>query len=145
MIQCAIGIMLLLTSFFFSIINTNDDIFIEFNSMLDDHQIQIYKKIIQERIYIYISGSLIGFILAMMYYYISNATYKMCSCIAIFYICQLLYYKIYPKHPLMLYYLTNKKQVNKWADIYIYMKRKWNISFILSFVGFLIFYLGLRI
>ena len=139
MIVCMIGFVLLLTSLLFSIIKTDSSIFIEFEQMLNENQKMIYKEIIKQRSYIYISGSLVGFIVSILFYYHSKYKYKICGSFALFYGIQLIYYKIYPKYPLMLYYLTDKKQVDKWADIYLFMKRRWNISLMLSFIGYIIF------
>ena len=47
-------------------------------------------------------------------------------------------YYVYPKHPLMLNYLTNKEQVKSWAKIYSHMKSNWIKSLLLGFIGYLI-------
>ena len=48
-------------------------------------------------------------------------------------------YKIYPKSTYMLYHLDKKDQVNKWMDIYTYMKKIWVSSFILSTIAYILF------
>lgn len=139
MLTCFIGIVLMLTSILFTFINPNAEIFNEFDALLSENQKSIYKMIIKERISIYITGSIFGILLSILYYVYSKEQYKVCASIAIFYVTQLMYYKLYPKQPLMLYYLSSKEQVDKWADIYTYMKRRWHISFVISAVGYGIF------
>lgn len=136
---CAIGIILLFSSIYMSLIDTNKDIFTEFNNMLNIEQQVKYKQIIKERINIYITGTIIGFLISL--YYISNIeeikTKNICIYLTIILSIQLIYYKIHPKSKLMLYYLTEKSQVDKWADIYTHMKTKWINSLIFGFFGFL--------
>lgn len=136
---CAIGITLLFSSIYMAIINTEKDIFIEFNNMLDLEQQIKYKHIIKERVSIYITGTIIGFLVALYYItHIKNikAT-NICVYLTIVLGIQLIYYKIHPKSELMLYHLKTKQQVEKWADIYTYMKTKWINSLIFGFIGFL--------
>jgi hypothetical protein len=138
MLLCSVGLIFMLSSFFFSFINTDDRIFIEFDQMLSSEQKKIYRKIIKERIHIYISGTILGLLLSIVYYQMAKEKYSICTSIVIFYVVQLLYYKMSSKHPLMLYYLDTREQVDQWADIYIYMKQRWNQSFLFAFIGYLL-------
>jgi hypothetical protein len=138
MLLCSVGLIFILSSFFFSFINTDESIFIDFDQMLSPEQKNIYREIIKERIHIYITGSILGLLLSILYYLFVKEKYSVCTSVVIFYVVQLLYYKMSSKHPLMLYYLTTREQVDQWADIYLYMKQRWNVSFLLAFIGYIL-------
>lgn len=137
-ISCAIGITLLLSSIFMNL-NKNDVLFKKFYNSLNDKQRQIYLHIIRERLTIYVIGLFIGTVSGVYYLYrYQKDKYRLCKFLAIVYILQLGIYYVYPKHPLMLNYLTSKEQVASWAKIYTDMKNNWIRSLLLGFIGYLI-------
>ena len=114
-------------------------IFSNFMKLLNQSQKKMYSKIIYERMSIYVMGMILGLVLGI-YYYLNNKTdeYRLCKFLCIIYIVKLGFYYFYPKSPLMLYSLTNQKQVSAWADIYSEMKRRWILSLFIGFIGYLI-------
>ena len=114
-------------------------IFSNFMKLLNQSQKKMYSKIIYERMSIYVMGMILGLVLGI-YYYLNNKTdeYRLCKFLCIIYIVKLGFYYFYPKSPLMLYSLTNQKQVSAWADIYSEMKRRWILSLLIGFIGYLI-------
>jgi len=137
-ITCVVGITLLLSSIFMNL-NKDDILFKKFHNSLNDKQRKIYLHIVRERLTIYVVGLFIGTILGIYYLYTRrNDKYKLCKFLAIVYILQLGIYYVYPKHPLMLNYLTSKKQVRGWAKIYTHMKSNWIKSLLLGFIGYLV-------
>jgi len=137
-ISCIIGITLLIGSLSMSLQKRNTDIFNKFYNILDKEQKRIYENIIKERFMIYFSGMILGLGLGIYYYVNSNDKYKLCKFLAIIYVIKLGFYYVYPKSPLMLYSLTNQKQVEAWADIYTEMKSKWFKSIAIGFIGYLL-------
>ena len=137
-ITCAVGITLLLSSVFMNL-NKDDVLFKKFHDSLNTKQKKIYLHIVRERLTIYVLGLFIGTMSGIYYLYTyKNDKYRLCKFLAIVYILQLGIYYIYPKHPLMLNYLTSKEQVSNWAQIYSYMKNSWIKSLLLGFIGYLI-------
>lgn len=137
-ITCAVGITLLLSSVFMNL-NKDDVLFKKFHDSLNTKQKKIYLHIIRERLTIYVLGLFIGTMSGIYYLYTyKNDKYRLCKFLAIVYILQLGIYYIYPKHPLMLNYLTSKDQVSSWAKIYTHMKNNWIKSLLLGFIGYLI-------
>jgi len=138
-IYCFIGFTLLFASFFISFIDTNQDHFYEFNDLLNEEQQHKYKEIIKERTQIYITGTMLGLFIGL--YYIMNQKNKknisICKYLAIVLGIQLIFYKIHPKSKLMLHYLTTTEQVQKWAEIYTYMKNRWISAIIFGICGYL--------
>ena len=138
-IYCFIGITLLLSSFFISFIDTNQDHFYEFNDLLNEEQQHKYKEIIKERTQIYITGTMLGLFIGL--YYIMNQKNKknisICKYLAIVLGIQLIFYKIHHKSKLILKHLNTKQQVKKWTEIYTYMQNKWIKSIIFGICGYL--------
>ena len=114
-IYCFIGFTLLLSSFFMNFLK-NEKVFNNFMNLLNDKQKEIYNKIVKERLFIYISGTILGLI--------------------IIFITKLVFYYIYPKSTYMMYHLTNTKQTDAWMDIYTHMKYNWIKSIILGLISY---------
>ena len=64
--SCLIGFSLLLSSFYMSYMKKDNEIFIKFYSLLNSEQKEIYENIVRERLIIYISGSVLGIISAIL-------------------------------------------------------------------------------
>ena len=137
-ISCIIGITLLIGSLSMSLQKRDTKIFSRFYNLLDSKQKSIYEGIVKERFTIYFTGMILGLGLGIYYYVNSNDKYKLCKFLAIIYLVKLGFYYVYPKSPLMLYSLSNQKQVEAWADIYSEMKSKWIKSIAIGFLGYLL-------
>jgi len=137
--SCLIGITLLLSSFYMSYMKKDNEIFIQFYSLLNNEQKTIYDGIVRERLIIYISGSVLGIISAILFYRSNKSEkYILCKSLFLLYFIKLGFYYIYPKQPLMLYSLTTKDQTDAWADIYSEMKNRWKLSIFMGFISYLI-------
>lgn len=142
---CVIGITLLLSSVAMTIFKQDKDIFIQFYKLLDDKQKEKYHKIIVERVTAYVSGIVLGILSALFYYYKNpKQEYALCMFIAIVYLVKLGVYYFWPKSPLMLYSLNKKEQTDAWAKIYEEMKRRYKISLIIGFVGYLVLFYSVK-
>jgi hypothetical protein len=142
---CIIGITLLLSSIYMSILKQDQDIFIHFFRLLNEDQQQIYTNIVKERLMIYFTGMLTGLVFALLYYYkYPKQSYPICTFLAIVYVTKLSIYYFYPKSPLMLYSLTTKEQTDAWANIYEEMKKRYKISLLVGFIGYLVLFNGLK-
>tara|TARA_B110000046_G_scaffold181373_1_gene213494 strand:- start:602 stop:1039 length:438 start_codon:yes stop_codon:yes gene_type:complete len=137
-LSCIVGITLLIGSLSMSLQKRDTKIFSRFYNLLDSKQKSIYEGIVKERFTIYFTGMIIGLGLGIYYYVNSNDKYKLCKFLAIIYLVKLGFYYVYPKSPLMLYSLSNQKQVEAWADIYSEMKSKWIKSIGIGFLGYLL-------
>lgn len=136
-IFCIVGFTLLLTSIVMNFIGNKKDIFFKFHNSLDSEQKKIYQKIIYERLMIYIIGMILGVLLGIFYLYkYPKDKYKICKFFAIVFLTKLGFYYIYPKSTLMLYHLKTKEQVDGWADIYLFMKKRWITSLIISAISY---------
>jgi len=132
-LYCFIGFTLFLSSFFMNFLK-NEKVFNNFMNLLNDKQKKIYNKIIKERLFIYISGTILGIIISLFLRY--KYSYNICICLSIMLITKLVFYYIYPKSTYMMYHLTNTKQTDAWMDIYTHMKYNWIKSIILGLISY---------
>jgi len=137
-ITCVIGITLLLSSLYMTIMR-DETYFDRFVVLLDEDQRDTYFMIVKERLTIYTLGMILGLTLGLMYL-LNNPThkYRVCTFLTIVYLVKLGFYYFSPKSPLMLYSLKTKAQTDAWADIYSDMKYKWKISICMGLVGYII-------
>lgn len=136
---CTIGFSLLFSSFYMSYMKQDNEIFIDFYSLLNNSQKKVYEGIIRERFIIYLAGSILGIISAVLFYRNNKSEkYILCKSLFLLYFIKLGFYYMYPKQPLMLYSLTSKEQTDAWADIYSEMKNRWKFSIFLGFISYLI-------
>lgn len=141
LMYCLVGFSLLFGSFFMHFLK-DDKVFDHFMSLLTRDQRNTYTKIIKERVFIYLLGTIVGIILAVTY----NKFYKFNICISltIIFVVQLVIYKIYPKSTYMMYHLKNKAQTDAWMDIYTHMKYNWIKSVGLGLVSYLFILYGIK-
>ena len=139
MLSCLIGFTLLISSMYMIFEDKQSVVFQRFTSQLNESQRKIYDNIVKERITIYVTGSALGLLLGFMFYFKNlKDPYRICKFLCIVYVIKLGFYYLSPKQPLMLYSLTNQKQVETWADMYSHMKQKYKNSLIVGFVGYLL-------
>lgn len=142
---CLIGITLLISSVYMSILKQDQGIFIKFINLLNNEQQVKYHSIVKERFIIYMVGMISG-LLSGLFYYKQNPKqpYIICTFLAIIYLVKLSFYYLYPKSPLMLYSLTTKEQTDAWAEIYEEMKYRYKISLLIGFIGYLILFSSVK-
>lgn len=142
---CVIGITMLFSSIYLTILKQDKTIFTDFVKLLDDEQTEKYYIIVKERVTAYVVGMILGVILAL-YYYSQNPKekYILCTFLAIIYLTKLGVYYFYPKSPLFLYSLKNTQQTDAWAKIYEEMKGRYKVSLLIGFVGYLLLFHGLK-
>tara|TARA_B100001094_G_scaffold283080_1_gene295583 strand:+ start:1983 stop:2426 length:444 start_codon:yes stop_codon:yes gene_type:complete len=135
---CLVGLTLLFSSIWMHIMKKDNEVFQKFNKILDNEQKNKYSKIVTERLFIYVTGMIIGLLIGY-YYYIHNREkkYILCKILIIIYSIKLGFYYFFPKSPLMLYSLKSKEQTDAWADIYSEMKNRWIKSLFLGFISYL--------
>jgi hypothetical protein len=142
---CVVGITMLFSSIYLTILKQDKTIFTDFVKLLDDEQTEKYYTIVKERVTAYVVGMILGVILAL-YYYSQNPKekYILCTFLAIIYLTKLGVYYFYPKSPLFLYSLKNTQQTDAWAKIYEEMKGRYKVSLLIGFVGYLLLFHGLK-
>jgi len=121
--------------------------FIEYEKSLNSEQKVLYTQIVEERQKIYLTGLILGTILAFAYLYFNkldlNPLKHSCIFVAIALVTQYMYYMLYPKSAYMVNNLENKDQSSKWLAVYKTMQYKYHVGMILGLVGYFLLSYGL--
>jgi uncharacterized protein YacL len=141
---CLIGAALLGSMIMSMLASKKSKNFVNFMNILDNNQQQIYKKIIKERMNIYIQGMVIGILLGVLFSYNSsfNREQRTCIFIVIALGFNYLYYSLYPKTTYMIQHLKTPEQNTAWLKIYKEMKFRCKIGLILGIVGYILLGVG---
>jgi uncharacterized protein YacL len=110
------------------------------DSVLNESQRKIYKKISMERLRIYLEGMVLGLLLALLAVHMLGkkmAFYpKVCLFVIVVIMTNTLYYMIYPKSDYMVKHLETPEQKQAWLNVYKDMKLKHAIGIISGLVGY---------
>ena len=122
-------------------LNSNKKVLFErFDSLLDKEQKGIYKKIINQRMNLYIQGMVLGLVLGFVYLCMvpSKTMGRSCLFTIIVLGTNYFYYMLMPKSNYMVPHLTTVEQRVAWLDIYKEMQSRCKIGFLLGLVSYLI-------
>jgi len=135
---CLIGCVLISGMIMCMITSHTSIVFKKFKKLLDKPQLEIYKKIHNERLAIYIQGMILGLLSAVLLVHLLNLKNmsKICTFIVITLLINIVYYQLYPKTTYMLQHLTTQDQVDAWLEIYKEMKLKKIVGMIAGTIGY---------
>ena len=142
--QCQVACLLAVSMFsgqlYVMFNNRKNVLFRKFDNLLDQNQKMIYKKIINERMKLYIQGMVLGLILGFTYLCSvpSNTVGRACLFTIIVLGTNYFYYMLMPKTNYMIPYLETQEQRVAWLNIYKEMQRRCKIGFILGLFAYLI-------
>jgi uncharacterized protein YacL len=110
------------------------------DSVLDEKQREIYKKITMERLRIYLEGMVLGLICGIIaIYYLGKKMdfySKICLFVIVVIMINSMYYTLYPKSMHMVEYLETPEQKQAWLAVYNDMKQKHVIGMLSGFIGY---------
>jgi len=100
----------------------------------------IYDKIVKERMKIYWIATIVAATIGLIYLFTmrkKQTTWSLvCTSVLIFFILQMVIYKIYPKSDYILNHITNQRQAKIWLDEYKQMSNKFWIGFFIGLIGY---------
>ena len=113
---------------------------------LNEEQTTVYRKIVYERMTIYIYGLVLGLLAGFTYisYYPIRNTLGICAFVVIILGVLYLFYGLYPKTTYMLNHMNTSEQRDSWLAIYRDMKYRSHFGFLLGAVAFVLFGCVLR-
>lgn len=134
---CAFAVALIVASFY--IMFTKNDIQ-KSQVILRTELGDIYDKIANERLKIYIIASIVGAILGIIYLIWMKKKVStlplICTAILIFFLTQFIIYLLYPKSDYILNHITDGEEAKAWLDMYRKMMSKFWIGFIVGLIGY---------
>jgi uncharacterized protein YacL len=142
---CVLGAAFLGSSILTMMASKQSKNFINFKNLLNEKQMEIYQKIIKERMSIYIQGLILGVLLAVLITFNSSLkrTNKLCVFVVIALGVNYLFYSLHPKTTYMLLHLNSQQQNEAWLNIYKEMKIRCKIGLLLGLVGYILLGNGL--
>lgn len=107
----------------------------ELVNVLNDEQLELYKKIVIERRNIMIIGYILGLVLSVLAIYKEqNKSLQVCYAIVITYMVSYFYYTLTPKSDYMVLHLTTEEQRKAWLNAYLRMKNNYHFSMVLGII-----------
>lgn len=132
---CILALAFIVGTIFAMSLSKNESIFQKYKRSLTLEQIRAYERITVERLWLYISGTIIGIIIALIFTQRTKPIINGCIFLVIVFAVQYFYYILMPKSDWMLLHLTNKKQIEYWLKIYRHMSIRWHFGFVVGLVG----------
>ena len=145
-IPCIISVVFLFSMIYMSFGPhiTSPGLFKNLQNVLDKKQLEIYDRIVNERLSLYLSGYGLGFVLsAIVIFYnrslgiskkLTNAP-LMCVVGAITFMTNYFYYILSPKSDWMVLHLETKEQKEQWLNVYKNMQWNYHFSFLLGILA----------
>lgn len=111
----------------------------DFQNSLSPEQNAIYLDIKNERMTIYLVGLLIGLLVGMMYLRLQkNSLVRTCVFTVLVLGITYVFYMLVPKSKYMVTYLDTEEKRKKWLNVYVEMKYRHYMGFILGLMAYLI-------
>ena len=118
-----------------------------FDALLNNEQKERYRRIMKERLTIYIHGMIIGLLLGFLYLTRTpnKNTGRACLFTVIVLGTNYLYYMLKKKSDYMVPHLETKEQRVAWLNIYREMQYRCKMGFVLGIVSFMLFGIFLKV
>jgi uncharacterized protein YacL len=130
--SCTLSIIVLISMGYMVMITDKSK---ELTSVLNEEQLQRYKKIANERRNHMIVGYILGLVISIIAVLSTNdKVYQVCYAITITYFVSYFYYTLVPKSDYMLIHLDTEERRRAWLAVYLKMKNNYHLSFILGIV-----------
>lgn len=146
--NCALGSALIGGTLLTALMSKQDPVFTQYEDSLDAEQKDHLEKIANERMNLYIQGTVLGVVLVVL---VSMFGYKRltpftngCLMVVIVLVSQYFYYILMPKSDWMLRHLNGKFQNEAWLGVYRHMSVRWHIGLLIGLFGFFLLGRGLR-
>jgi hypothetical protein len=139
-ISCVISIIFIIANLYFNYSVYDNKVMDKYEKTLNEKQLIVYKKIVQERLTISIYGYIIGLILSIFIIIINYKYYKInkkiiiCLVGSITFIVHYFYYTLSPKSDWMLLHIE-KEQNKDWLNMYNTMKKNYHFSFVVGIIS----------
>jgi len=146
--NCALGFALVGGTIATALVSKQDPVFQKYHATLEPEQKEALEKITNERLNLYIQGTLLGLLLVGVMYFFSNmrisAFANGCAFVAIVLLTQYFYYILMPKRDWMLNHLKTGVQNEEWLSVYKHMSVRWHIGLLVGLIGFFLIGKGVR-
>jgi hypothetical protein len=142
-ISCLISLVFIISTIYFTLSVDKQDINNKYVNNLNDEQLIKYKKIVDERKKISITGYVLGLCLSitliLLNYFVFKLDIKLTTCIvgAITFLTHYFYYMLSPKSDWMILHLK-EEQMKDWLYVYKNMQYNYHLSFVVGIIATMI-------
>jgi hypothetical protein len=142
-VSCLISLVFIISTIYFTLSVDKQDINNKYVNNLTDEQLIKYKKIVNERKIISITGYVLGLCLSitiiLLNYFVLKLDIKLTTCIvgAITFLTHYFYYMLSPKSDWMILHLK-ENQMKDWLYVYRNMQYNYHISFVIGIIATMI-------
>jgi hypothetical protein len=142
-ISCLISLVFIISTIYFTLSVDKQDINNKYVNNLNDEQLIKYKKIVDERKKISITGYVLGLCLSitliLLNYFVFKLDIKLTTCIvgAITFLTHYFYYMLSPKSDWMILHLR-EDQMKDWLYVYKNMQYNYHLSFVVGIIATMI-------
>ncbi len=110
-----------------------------FIATLNPKQKHVHRKIVEERLNIYITGLVLGLIVGFTYLSMSKkSVVRTCVFTTLVLSITIVFYMMIPKSTYMIQHLKTTEQFNKWLDVYKEMQYRNYMGLILGVISYLV-------
>jgi uncharacterized protein YacL len=145
---CVIAAIFLGASIYTMITCSSCSPFLDYEQSLDEKQRTVYHKVVAERQRIYLTGLVLGTLLAFVYLYTNNLGISpfnnSCVFVSISLFTQYIYYILFPKSHNMVTIMNSKTQLEKWHAVYKHMQFRYHGGMVLGLIGYFLLAYGLQ-
>lgn len=146
--NCALGFALVSGTIATTLVSNQDPVFQKYHATLEPEQKAILDMITNDRLNLYIQGTLIGLLLVGLLTFFGGKKISPlangCAFIALILLTQYFYYILMPKKDWMLRHLKSSVQNEGWLSMYRHMCVRWHMGLLLGLVGFFLLGRGVR-
>ena len=142
-VSCLISLVFIISTIYFTLSVDKQDINNKYVNNLTDEQLIKYKKIVNERKIISITGYVLGLCLSitliLLNYFVFKLDIKLTTCIvgAITFLTHYFYYMLSPKSDWMILHLK-EDQMKDWLYVYKNMQYNYHLSFVVGIIATMI-------
>jgi hypothetical protein len=137
-ISCGIAIGFIIASIMCMLTKNNN--FKKLIESLDDEGRKAVNNIVKQRILLYVKGSILGLIIAIIFLLWANNNFAkyttICTFIVIMFVVQIGIYVLTPKKDYILKHLKTPVQVELWLNVYNEMKIRYHLGFVGGLIGY---------
>jgi hypothetical protein len=142
-ITCVFAAIILISKIVMTLSVANDPRIKQYEKRFSPELREVYKRISQERLSIYVQGYTIGFILAVLVILYNTQITKrplsgmsmVCLAITISFAVSYFYYTLSPKTDWVLHHVKKETDVKAWLEAYRAMQWHYHSSFVVGLVG----------
>jgi hypothetical protein len=146
--NCAIGFALVGGTIATALVSKQDPVFQQYHATLEPEQKAALDMIANERLNLYIQGTLVGLVLVGLLTLMGvngiSPFANGCAFVALVLLTQYFYYILMPKSDWMLRHLKSSVQNEAWLRVYRHMSVRWHGGLLVGLLGFFLLGRGMR-